>query len=270
MPHRLFRIVKSDYIASRTPGQCARLMFCNRLLEIFIRTEPAASLFVFQDMFLRIAACLLAAQAAQAQAPAQEKNPHEGQEKIDPARVYTYQKQELELPDFSAEGWILDIGGGGEGVIGRLKGSQVVAIDLYSWGMKRTPPGPLKLVMDATDLKFLDESFGTVTSFFTLMYMSPEQQNKAMREAYRTLKHGGRMRIWDVQLPAPPDPKKDIALYPFVFRLPGETVETGYGTSFPKEAMDLPYYLKMAEAAGFNVESRRVAGNTFELVLRKN
>ena len=215
-------------------------------------------------MFVWIAACLLAAQAQ-----AQEKNPHEGQEKIDPARVYNYEKQELTLPDFPAEGWILDIGGGGEGVIGRLKGSQVVAIDLYSWGLRRTPPGPLKLVMDATDLKFLDESFGAVTSFFTLMYMSPEQQDKAMREAFRVLKPEGRMHIWDVDLPVSPDPKKDLVMYPFTFKLPGETVETGYGTFFPKQPMNLAYYSRMAQAAGFVVEEHQMVGRTLRLILQK-
>src|SRR4051812_22495592 len=135
-------------------------------------------------MILEIAVCLLAMEIP-------NTNPHDGP-KIDPARIYTYEKQELKLPDFPAEGFILDIGGGGEGVIGRMKGSQVVAIDLYAWGMKKTPPGPLKLVMEATDLKFLDGSFGAVTSFFTLMYMQPEQQDKALREAFRVLKPGGR------------------------------------------------------------------------------
>ncbi len=215
-------------------------------------------------MILFIAACFLAAQA-----PAQEKNPHEGQEKIDPARVYRYEKQELALPDFPAEGWILDIGGGGEGVIGRLKGPQVVAVDLYSWGLRRTPPGPLKLVMDATDLKFLDETFGTVTSFFTLMYMNPDQQEKAMREAFRVLKPSGKMRIWDVELPVPLDPKKDLVVYPFEFRLPHETVETGYGTFFPKQPMDLNYYSRMAQRAGFTVDESQVVGRTFRLVLQK-
>lgn len=202
-------------------------------------------------------------------AMAQEKNPHEAQGKIDPARVYTFAKQELDLPDFAADGWILDIGGGGEGVIGRLKGSQVLAIDLFSWGLRRTPPGPLKLVMDATDLKFLDDSFGCVTSFFTLMYMEPAQQEKAFREVFRVLKPGGAMRIWDVELPISPDAKKDLAMYPFRFRLPKETVETGYGTPFPRQPMDLRYYSRLAETAGFAVEDHAVVGRTFRLVLIK-
>ena len=212
---------------------------------------------------IAILGCLLLLPAAAA-----EKNPHDGP-KIDPARVFSFEKQEIALDDFPAEGWILDIGGGGEGVIGRLKGNQVVAIDLYSWGLRRTPPGPLKLVMDATDLKFLDGTFGTVTSFFTLMYMDEPSQAKAMAECFRVLKSGGRMRIWDVQLPVAPNPRQDMAVYPFTFRLPKETVETGYGTTFPKQPMDLEYYAQLAAKTGFVTEERQSVGRTFRLTLRK-
>jgi SAM-dependent methyltransferase len=201
---------------------------------------------------------------------AQETNPHEAQGKIDPSRVFTYETQALAVPDFPTRpGWILDIGGGGEGIIGRIKGRQVVAIDLYSWGMRRTPPGPLKLVMDATDLKFLDHSFDTVTSFFTLMYMTPEQQEKALREAFRVLSPGGRIRIWDVQLPVAPNPKQDLAMYRFRFHLPAETIETGYGTPFPNKPLDMAYYSQLARTAGFMVEEQEIAGNTFRLVARR-
>ncbi len=215
-------------------------------------------------MLLLIPFCLL---LAQAQAP--EVNPHEGQDKIDPARVYTFEKQELAVADFPADGWILDIGGGGEGVIGRIKGKQVVAIDLFSWGLRRTPPGPLKLVMDATDLKFLDASFATVTSFFTLMYMQPDQQEKALREAFRVLQPGGRIRVWDAELPTSPDPRKDLAVFPFRFLLPAGTVETGYGTLFPKHPWNLDYYRRVAAAAGFTIEESQRVGRTFRLVARK-
>ena len=215
---------------------------------------------------------ILAAVLLLAAAP-QEKdakvNPHEAQEKIDPARMYTYERQDVALPDFPAQGWILDIGGGGEGVIGRLKGKQVVAIDLYAWGMSRTPPGPLKLVMDATDLKFLDGSFGTVTSFFTLMYIPPALHEKAIREAYRVLEPDGLMRIWDVELPVAPNAKQDLAIYKFRFLLPAETIETGYGTSFPTQPLDSAYYAKLAKATGFAIEEQAAAGRTFRMVLRK-
>lgn len=213
-------------------------------------------------MILPLTGCLFALLAV-----VPETNPHDGP-KIDPARIITFEKQDLKVEDFPAVGRILDIGGGGEGVIGQVKGAQVVAIDLYAWGMKRTPPGPLKLVMDATDLKFLDGSFSTVTSFFTLMYMSPEQQQKALAEAYRVLEPGGRMRIWEVDLPVASDPKKDIAVFPFVFRLPGSrVVRTGYGTPFPKDAWNLAHYQRIAEKAGFQVETSDVSARVIRLTL---
>ena len=44
-------------------------------------------------------------------------------------RLFLFDREDLVVDDFYATGFILDIGGGGEGVVGRLKGQQVVAID---------------------------------------------------------------------------------------------------------------------------------------------
>ena len=81
------------------------------------------------------------------------------------------EKQEVTVENFDALGHILDIGGGVEGIIGVLKGSQVVAIDPSSRELKEAAPGPLKIVMDARELKFLDDTFNTATAFYTLMYI---------------------------------------------------------------------------------------------------
>ncbi len=54
------------------------------------------------------------------------------QERPRPEQILQHPRLEVSLPNFSAEGLILDIGGGGEGVIGQLKGKQVVAVDLSS------------------------------------------------------------------------------------------------------------------------------------------
>lgn len=204
--------------------------------------------------------CLLLAAAALLSA-------HDG--KIDPERIVTLDRQTLAVPDFAASGYVLDIGGGGEGVIGQLKPNQVVAIDLSKRELEGAPAGPLKIVMDATDLKFLDGSFETATAFFSLMYMPPEAKDKALREVRRVLKPGGRLLIWDVNVPAQTDPKKDIVVFPFTFELPDRQVRTGYGTLMRPFARDLAWHLPAMEAAGFRIVRKHEQGETFFVELRK-
>ena len=55
-----------------------------------------------------------------------------------PKAVY-FERQEVAIPDFAADGFILDIGGGGEGVIGQLKGNQVISIDPYKEELENAP-----------------------------------------------------------------------------------------------------------------------------------
>lgn len=62
--------------------------------------------------------------------------------------MHRYDEQLLIVEAFPAEGLILDIGGGGEDVIGGVKGEQVVAINLSRRELAGTPPGPLKLVIN--------------------------------------------------------------------------------------------------------------------------
>lgn len=192
-----------------------------------------------------------------------------GHPKIDPARVHGYESEEVTVADFAARGWILDIGGGGEGVIGRMKGGQVVAIDLSERELREAPAGPLKVVMNATELKFLAGSFSTATSFFTLMYMKPEDREKTFGEVYRVLAPGGVFHVWDVALPVSPEPGRDIAVFRFRFRLPKEEVNTGYGTFFPKSPVGVDWYIGAAERAGFRVGGRKEQGRTFYLELEK-
>ena len=70
-------------------------------------------------------------------------------------------RQESTIPNFDATGWILDIGGGCRGTIGRVKPDQVVAIDISERELKEAPNTFLKIVMDATDLKFMDGARST-------------------------------------------------------------------------------------------------------------
>ena len=129
-------------------------------------------------------------------------------------KVFFLERKEIFVDDFDAPGLILAIGGGGEGVIGQLKGIQVVAIDSNISELKEAGDGPLKVKMDAGDMQFLDASFGTAPSFFTLMYIKGVEHEKVFKEIHRVLAPQGRFLVWDVNLPTCLDETKEfVALY---------------------------------------------------------
>lgn len=193
----------------------------------------------------------------------QHKTPSMGQ-------VQRVEKQTVRIEDFAAEGFILDIGGGGEGVIGQLKGQQVIAIDINKRELEEAPPGPLKIVMDARDLKFLDAAFNTATVFFTFMYIASDDHQKVFEELHRVLKPGGRLLIWDVIFPAPVDKNKTMAIFPFSFILPGKEIRTGYGVRRPMGEQGLAHFVALAEKTGFQIVSRKEEDRWFFLEVERH
>jgi ubiquinone/menaquinone biosynthesis C-methylase UbiE len=187
-------------------------------------------------------------------------------------KMHTFERQDFVVADFQASGYVLDIGGGGEGIIGQMKPAQVIAIDLSKRELEEAPAGPLKIVMDATDLKFLEASFNTATAFFSLMYMRPEIQEKAFAETFRVLTPGGRWLIWDAVIPRALENDTSGPAFRFRFQLPDRVVQTGYGTFWPEKPMDLDYYKGLARKTGFEIaraEQQAGAFQTVTLELRK-
>lgn len=190
----------------------------------------------------------------------------------DPPRMHVFERQDFVVGDFHAAGYILDIGGGGEGIIGQMKPAQVIAIDLSKRELEDAPAGPLKIVMDATDLKFLDASFDTVTAFFSLMYMRPEIQRRVFTETFRVLTRGGRWIIWEAVIPRALENDTRGPAFLFRFRLPGKVVQTGYGTDWPEKPIDLEHYKRLARDTGFEIVSAEQQPGKFQtltLELRK-
>lgn len=190
----------------------------------------------------------------------------------EPNNAEFFGKQELVINDFPAKGFILDIGGGGAGVIGQLKGDQVISIDLLKQELIDAPSTNMKIVMDGRDLKFLDNSFNTVAIFYAMMYIhEDEDQAKVIKEVKRVLKHGGKLLIWDVNLPTSKERSKDEGIYQFKFILPNTVINTGYGVGYPKKnPHNLQYYINLAKNQGFKVVKSNVNEPSFYLELQTN
>jgi ubiquinone/menaquinone biosynthesis C-methylase UbiE len=185
-------------------------------------------------------------------------------------RFYYFHRQDVVLEEFEAQGLILDIGGGSSGTIGRMKTKQVVAIDLSRAELEEAPPGPLKIVMDASNMLFLDCSFNTATAFYSFMYIGETVHEKVFKEVFRILTPGGQFLVWDADLPERIDPLKDVAAFPLRIIIPEqEEITTGYGTAWPDRPHDMDYYLGLAENAGFKVISKRLKDQTLFLELQK-
>ncbi len=177
----------------------------------------------------------------------------------------------VDLQPLPVDGWILDIGGGGEGIIGELMGSQVVAIDSLAEELEEAAPGPLKIIMDAGDLQFLDDTFSAATAFFCFMYIRQDAElRKILSEVHRVLQPGGQLWVWDVLLPSGENKSKDIFVVPLKVQFPnGKIIDTGYGQLWPETARDQQYYEQIAVQSGFVVESITIRDALIEMRLKK-
>ena len=146
-------------------------------------------------------------------------------------------------------GRILDVGGGGECMIGRVYGAQTVAIDVDAQELAEAPDVCEKCVMDARSLDFPDGCFDHVTAFYALLYMDAEGQRRAIAEAARVLRTGGSLCIWDTET-ADGEP-------PYLAELDvdaaGQTIRVSYGVIKDDAGQTMERTVRLCEEAGLHV-----------------
>ncbi|MFX1424479.1 MAG: class I SAM-dependent methyltransferase [Promethearchaeota archaeon] len=160
--------------------------------------------------------------------------------------------------DSIPDGSVIDIGGGGEGIIAQIGNERITAIDKSQGEIDEAKPNAPTanwILADATDLSYSDDYFDNATAFFSGMYMSMETFGKICRETYRVLKTNGEFWIWDANI----SNDKDLFLIRLHITLPnGKEIKTGYGTKIKnrgiieikQKLVETKFHIELAENHG--------------------
>jgi ubiquinone/menaquinone biosynthesis C-methylase UbiE len=162
------------------------------------------------------------------------------------------------------EGFVVDIGAGGEGMMAKTCGSETVCLDISKREIDeaRSRGAVANWVLcDACSMPFRNGTFDVATFFFSLMYIKTfERKHAVMVEAKRVLKSDGLLYLWDATIREKPD------LY-VVFveaNLPDEEkIYTGYGVKGKDKEQTLELVNKLALEAGFKVTRTESHKNWF-------
>jgi ubiquinone/menaquinone biosynthesis C-methylase UbiE len=158
----------------------------------------------------------------------------------------------INLQRFSEKGLILDIGGGGEGLVSRIEGDRVCALDIKMSEIREAQihgHSSNWFVADGANPCFADQTFNIVTLWFSLGYMSDWNIKQAvLQAAYRALRKNGRLSIMASNIPE----KTERLIFWATFTLPDGTLSrTGYGVRGGQN-QTLPRVLDLVTEAGFS------------------
>jgi ubiquinone/menaquinone biosynthesis C-methylase UbiE len=184
--------------------------------------------------------------------------------------MHVVHQQVVRIEDvFRDEDRILDLGGGGAGVIGQLRRQQVTAVDIRQEELDESPPGPIKVAADARALPFPDGSFDAATAFFFLMYVPPADRGAVLKEAHRVLRPGGTLHVWDAVIPARGERTHRLFVVPVRAELPHQAIKTAYGVPWKGREMSGDSIAQMARDVGFTVAAMAQERETFRLTLTR-
>ncbi|MHA1936523.1 MAG: class I SAM-dependent methyltransferase [Candidatus Thorarchaeota archaeon] len=144
--------------------------------------------------------------------------------------VFTTDLQEIELSRVGSKGRIIDIGGGGEGLVSRIEGSRVCAVDIRLSEIREAQihdPKSNWFLCDGRKLCFQTEIFDIATLWFSFGYLKEsDTKQTVLEETYRVLKTGGTISIIGSKIVC----SEDVLIFKALFTFPdGTQSQIGYG-----------------------------------------
>ncbi|MHA1970669.1 MAG: class I SAM-dependent methyltransferase, partial [Candidatus Thorarchaeota archaeon] len=167
------------------------------------------------------------------------------------------------------EGRILDIGGGGEGLVSRIGGAKVCALDIRISEIREArihgPPSNW-FVGDGQALCFQENVFDVVTLWFSMGYMSDWViKQRVLKEAHRVLVEGGKLSILASRIP---ESCERLTFWGH-FTFPDDTIsQIGYGVKGGQE-QTLERITELLSDIGFKIRFHEDNNEWFEIQAAK-
>ncbi|TFG04911.1 class I SAM-dependent methyltransferase [Candidatus Thorarchaeota archaeon] len=170
------------------------------------------------------------------------------------------------IPD---EGRVLDIGGGGEGLVSRLEGKRVCAVDVLLNKIREARIYSVEsqwIQSDARALAVRDRVFDTVTCWFSLSYLPEgDAKRQVLTEANRVLKRSGMLSVIGMSIPG--ETVKHVLDAEFV--LPDNYIsKMSYAVSGNQE-QTMESLINLGQEIGFQIQQASDHEYWFELTMRK-
>ena len=161
--------------------------------------------------------------------------------------------QSIALERIPRKGLILDIGGGGEGLVSRLEGQRVCAVDIRFDKIQEARLYDVHsqwTLADACSSCFRDASFKVATFWFSMGYFhNSELKFAALAEAYRCMKEDAVLSIIAVKITS--NEKKHV--FNARFALPdGSISQIGFAVR-GKQNQTMATVSKLVKSAGFKI-----------------
>jgi SAM-dependent methyltransferase len=173
--------------------------------------------------------------------------------------------QEITFKSLAGTGLILDIGGGGEGIVSRIEGSRVCAIDINMNEIKEAQiygSSPQWLACSGEALPFRTAVFETTTIWFSLDYVANWEMKRAvMQEAFRVLRKKGALSILSSRIVC----REARFVLKMRYTLPdGSVYQTGYGVK-GNQGQTMDKIGDIVEESGFQITKRDDNGHWFRV-----
>lgn len=179
--------------------------------------------------------------------------------------TYTTSIQKIALKQIQTEGLILDVGGGGEGLVSRIGGTKVCAVDIRMSEIREAqihgPPSNW-FVGDGQVLCFQENVFDVVTLWFSLGYMSDWSiKQRVLEEAHRVLGKSGRLSILAIRIQ---ESCERLTFWGHFTFPDGMTSQVGYGVRGGQE-QTLGPITELLSDIGFKIRSHEDNNEWFEI-----